>query len=471
MTTSHAAAQARPAHHGRLPLRHGQHEQLHALHRPDRGRYQYAAGFYSGTAETIATRTPAPRTGNSVWGRGSAGTEVLRVYLASVNSSGVHTLSTSFGQVTMAASTAARALSSMTGVTVTVPVGSKLAVIYQWGNDATAVSSATASDLIGVDNNAAGTNQVTLTAVQIDNTAPDWASSGDLRDRGHRPADDRRPADHLERGDGQRLPATPAGEVRPLPGPAWARPVGDRLEPRRDQLHRRRLTAPYLVLRVVAKDSKTPTPNSRNATDRPPATPTPLSLAAPPATPGRRRAARTRRTWRPPTRRSTATPCLKCHGDVSGYTTSHQNGLVNFSFRLPDGTTPDGGAAGAYSAAATPGVVTGTCSNVDCHFEIATQAWNNATNLTCTSCHGATLPDAHGAHTGSRALPQTGQNDCFACHDTVVNTLGRDHLPELGASTIASALHLNGTGNVQLDPAYASTLTPRAPARRSPARR
>jgi predicted CxxxxCH...CXXCH cytochrome family protein len=134
-----------------------------------------------------------------------------------------------------------------------------------------------------------------------------------------------------------------------------------------------------------------------------------------------------------------ATPCLKCHGDVSGYLTGHQNGSVNFSFYHLNGTTPDGGAVGAYSAAATPGVVTGTCSNVDCHYETVTQAWDNTTDQGCTSCHGATLPNAHTAHTGSRALPQTGQNDCYACHDQTVSAAGAT-CPRVGSAVISIGL-------------------------------
>jgi predicted CxxxxCH...CXXCH cytochrome family protein len=146
-----------------------------------------------------------------------------------------------------------------------------------------------------------------------------------------------------------------------------------------------------------------------------------------------------------------ASTCVKCHGDTTAYTTNHGNGLLNFTF------TGDTGAAAAYSSN-VPGTVNGTCSNVDCHFETTTQAWNNSTNLTCTSCHGATLSLAHGAHTASRSLPQTGQNDCFACHNTVVNSAGAILNQTWGPNT--SALHPNGARNVSLNATYATTLTP-----------
>jgi len=134
------------------------------------------------------------------------------------------------------------------------------------------------------------------------------------------------------------------------------------------------------------------------------------------------------------------TPCEPCHGDLSGYTTSHGNGAIDFTF------TGDGGAAADYSAKATPGDVTGTCSGVDCHYENITPAWNTSGQLTCNSCHNnSALPDKHTVHLDSSSLPNsTNENECYVCHNTSADSSG---------ATLAN--HGNKVNNVDFNSSYA----------------
>jgi predicted CxxxxCH...CXXCH cytochrome family protein len=132
------------------------------------------------------------------------------------------------------------------------------------------------------------------------------------------------------------------------------------------------------------------------------------------------------------------TPCEPCHGDLAGYTSSHGNGELDFTF------TGDVGSTASYSSTA-PGVVDGTCSGVDCHYENITPAWNTSGLLTCNSCHdNSALPDKHTVHLNSSSLPDsTNENECYVCHNTSADNTG---------STLAN--HGNKVKNVDFNSGY-----------------
>lgn len=114
------------------------------------------------------------------------------------------------------------------------------------------------------------------------------------------------------------------------------------------------------------------------------------------------------------------TSCNSCH--TAETATTHINGVRNF-----------GAPISAYTSA------DGTCTN-SCHTVVNGRDWTAGAALNCDDCHnaGATKSlyvaagssnwpvnsNKHAAHTGSNSLPQTGANDCFACHNNTVNSSG-----------------------------------------------
>ncbi len=123
-----------------------------------------------------------------------------------------------------------------------------------------------------------------------------------------------------------------------------------------------------------------------------------------------------------------ATPanCNPCHGngvDVSTYLSRHRNGRIEMVANINN--SPKAGGA-VYSKGVffnqTSVPITGTCSNVNCHFESTTPTWGStafASPNDCNKCHG--LPPNGGVTgaAGSHAKHDTyysGITNCQKCH-------------------------------------------------------
>ncbi len=121
----------------------------------------------------------------------------------------------------------------------------------------------------------------------------------------------------------------------------------------------------------------------------------------------------------------------KVHIDVSGMPAEYGGSSVRYhGVQSWDSTTlAPSSAYGGY----------GTCSNVACHYNTETPAWNNGGNpATCTICHNdgtdsGNLADAapntgqHAAHMDpARPLAPTYVNKCESCHGAGANTAGHD---------------------------------------------
>jgi predicted CxxxxCH...CXXCH cytochrome family protein len=124
--------------------------------------------------------------------------------------------------------------------------------------------------------------------------------------------------------------------------------------------------------------------------------------------------------------RSKPVACSECHGNISGYTTSHSDGVRQVAF----GTLAKSGngAAAAFNTTAL------TCASTYCHGAFtggngtaATPAWTAAATLACTACHG-NPPAASTGHVQ--------RTDCGACHTGYTN------------ASVALATHVNGVVDV-----------------------
>jgi predicted CxxxxCH...CXXCH cytochrome family protein len=124
---------------------------------------------------------------------------------------------------------------------------------------------------------------------------------------------------------------------------------------------------------------------------------------------------------------TTSVTCASCH--VVPASTSHSNGTATVTF---GGLATTGGAAPVWNGA--------SCSASYCHGSFTGGAganpvtWANATvpAIGCTSCHGiAPATGQHNRHLSRRLA------DCVDCHGTGYS-----------ASTVNTALHLNGAKNV-----------------------
>lgn len=145
---------------------------------------------------------------------------------------------------------------------------------------------------------------------------------------------------------------------------------------------------------------------------------------------------------------ATPTSCNPCHGngvDVSTYLSRHRNGRIEMVANINN--SPKAGGA-AYSKGVffnqTSVPITGTCSNVNCHFESTTSTWGStafASPNDCNKCHG--LPPNGGATgaAGSHTKHDTyysGAANCAKCHS--------DHTAEadkFGHATSAGKRDLN----------------------------
>ncbi len=118
--------------------------------------------------------------------------------------------------------------------------------------------------------------------------------------------------------------------------------------------------------------------------------------------------------------------CNHCHGngvDVSAYLANHRNSSIDMVANINN--SPKSGGA-AYSKGVffnqTSAPVTGTCSNVNCHFESITPPWGGAPFTApndCNKCHGAPpsgdVSGAAGSHTKHNQY-YSGTSNCQKCH-------------------------------------------------------
>ena len=135
--------------------------------------------------------------------------------------------------------------------------------------------------------------------------------------------------------------------------------------------------------------------------------------------------------------------CATCH--TSATATTHINGTRNLTNNITSATL----------------AANGTCTN-KCHTVVDGRDWTSGTALNCADCHAAgagfslwvasgsgTWPPSsnkHSAHLNSNALPQASPNDCFACHDSTVDSAG---------ALKAGGTHLNLTaGDVAFNANY-----------------
>jgi len=143
-----------------------------------------------------------------------------------------------------------------------------------------------------------------------------------------------------------------------------------------------------------------------------------------------------------------ATECNPCHGDVSGYTTTHTNGTLDLPF--PGDTT---GGDASYSDGGTPGVLTDdNCSNVSCHYDNTTPMWEGGT-ASCTTCHNDGSVSVPGAvnEAWPGAVAATGKHDIHVNNASYVQLAGPlycENCHGAGADTGTHTGHANGSLNV-----------------------
>jgi predicted CxxxxCH...CXXCH cytochrome family protein len=128
---------------------------------------------------------------------------------------------------------------------------------------------------------------------------------------------------------------------------------------------------------------------------------------------------------------ATAATCTPCHNN-SGYTSSHRDGAIQFSANINTSN-----ATGQYKISGvsvtfknqTSIPVLGSCDNVNCHFESATDTWGTAQyatadGTTCNKCHNTTNLNVsakggkHSKHTDyyDKSNNPAAANACTHCH-------------------------------------------------------
>lgn len=153
-----------------------------------------------------------------------------------------------------------------------------------------------------------------------------------------------------------------------------------------------------------------------------------------------------------------ATPasCNTCHGngvDVSTYLPNHRNGHIEMVANINN--SPKFGGA-TYSKGVffnqTSVSASGTCSNVNCHFESTTPSWGSTAFILpndCNQCHGAPPSGGSTGAAGSHAkhdLYYSGTTNCQKCHS---NNTTFSHATSAGKRSLNisfSAAPNNGSG-------------------------
>jgi predicted CxxxxCH...CXXCH cytochrome family protein len=141
-----------------------------------------------------------------------------------------------------------------------------------------------------------------------------------------------------------------------------------------------------------------------------------------------------------------AASCSPCHTPVGATEFGHQNNIINMANSLKGYSSAtiraryDKGAF--FNQTSVPNLTNATCSNVSCHFEKQTPAWNStpfAAPADCSACHGA--PPAGGATgtSGSHARHNAyfpGTTGCQKCHPS--------HTEFSHATSAGRPLHVQG---------------------------
>jgi hypothetical protein len=106
--------------------------------------------------------------------------------------------------------------------------------------------------------------------------------------------------------------------------------------------------------------------------------------------------------------------CSNCHGAISGYLNTHSDGtkFVNDGF------------IGLAGNGSFDEVTTRTCTLVDCHGGIETEAWGSG-GTTCTTCHTDQQSVTHLAHTDSPTA-YVPDDECDNCHPAGATTASHD---------------------------------------------
>ena len=123
---------------------------------------------------------------------------------------------------------------------------------------------------------------------------------------------------------------------------------------------------------------------------------------------------------------SVAASCSVCHAPVSPTGFGHQNGVINMANSLKWYSSAsirakyDRGLF--FNQTSIPNLATATCSNVSCHFEAKSPAWNLAPLVYptgCSVCHGAPPSGGATGASGSHARHDAyfpGATGCQKCH-------------------------------------------------------
>ncbi|MBJ6725374.1 CxxxxCH/CxxCH domain c-type cytochrome [Geomesophilobacter sediminis] len=144
----------------------------------------------------------------------------------------------------------------------------------------------------------------------------------------------------------------------------------------------------------------------------------------------------------------TVSTCERCHPGASGYSFGHMTSAAKPVIKVGSNIN-NSPATGAYNKAGVKATffnqtslpVLGSCSNVNCHFNSATDTWGTAPYATadttsCAKCHGA--PPATGNHAKHVTVFGGTVSSCARCHP--------DHAAESAKfqhATSAAAGHRN----------------------------
>ena len=117
--------------------------------------------------------------------------------------------------------------------------------------------------------------------------------------------------------------------------------------------------------------------------------------------------------------------CALCHPGSGGYTSGHRDGRIKVAANINASAAPAvyvnhtsafRGWTSAFPQTSRP--ISGSCANVNCHFETNTPAWGTpplAGTEQCDTCHGA--PPADGSHRRKHDVYfGSDLNACYRCH-------------------------------------------------------
>lgn len=161
-----------------------------------------------------------------------------------------------------------------------------------------------------------------------------------------------------------------------------------------------------------------------------------------------------------------AASCNVCHSPVLSTDFGHQNGIINMTNSIKGYSSAsirakyDRGLF--FNQTSIPNLAAATCSNVNCHFEAKSPAWN-AAPLTypagCSVCHGA--PPAGGATgtSGSHVRHDayfTGASGCQKCHPGYITF---SHATSAGSTLLVQGYLRDPANNLEPAGSYSGTGT------------